>query len=147
MEALIGILSDVPPIIMAVLGGILQQLVGPRRLLMVTAVPSLLSWLVLALWPQSLTSILLSRILAGLGNGLLTGNSYLADMAGNTNRSSLKMVEVSLLYINKELGWNICFYSDDVARQQECWRHPALHSEVNISAQHQSSILFDGGLP
>ena len=49
--------------------------------------------------------------------------------------------------IDKELCSNICFYFDDVACLQECWRNPALHSEVDVSAQPQSSILSDGGLP
>ena len=65
--------------------------------MIVSAVPSLLSWLVVAVSsPRSLVPILLSRMFAGLASGLLTGNSYLADMASNNNRSSLKMVEVSI---------------------------------------------------
>ena len=96
IEAWIGISQDIPPIIVAVLAGLLQQIFGARMLLIVSAVPSLLSWLVVAVSsPRSLVPILLSRMFAGLASGLLTGNSYLADLASDNNRSSLKMVEVS----------------------------------------------------
>ena len=96
IEAWIGISQDIPPIIVAVLAGFLQQVLGARMLLIISAVPSILSWLVVAsLPPHSLPAILISRTLTGLASGLLTGNSYLADMANNNNRSSLKMVEVS----------------------------------------------------
>ena len=96
IEAWIGISQDIPPIIVAVLAGLLQQIFGARMLLIVSAVPSLLSWLVVAVSsPRSLVPILLSRMFAGLASGLLTGNSYLADLASDSNRSSLKMVEVS----------------------------------------------------
>ena len=96
IEAWIGISQDIPPIIVAVLAGLLQQIFGARRLLIASAVPSVLSWLVVAVSsPTSLFAILLSRTFAGLASGLLTGNSYLADLASDNNRSSLKMVEVS----------------------------------------------------
>ena len=101
-EAWIGISQDIPPIMVAILAGYLQQILGARMLLIISAVPSLLSWLVVALLtPQSFPAILASRLLAGLASGLLTGNSYLADLANNNNRSSLKMVEVSVSLFTK----------------------------------------------
>ena len=96
IEAWIGISQDIPPIIVAVLAGFLQQTLGARKLLIISAVPSVLSWVVMTAWsPTSLVAITTSRSLAGLASGLLTGNTYLADLANNNNRSSLKMVEVS----------------------------------------------------
>ena len=74
-DAVIGITQDLPPIIFAVAGGFLQQRFGPKKLLISSAVPSILSWLVVALWPNSFSAILSSRLLAGLANGLLTGNT------------------------------------------------------------------------
>ena len=101
-EAWIGISQDIPPIMVAILAGFLQQILGARMLLIISAVPSLLSWLVVALLtPKSFPAILASRLLAGLASGLLTGNSYLADLANNNNRSSLKMVEVSVSLFTK----------------------------------------------
>ena len=74
-DAVIGIIQDIPPVIFAVAGGFLQQRFGPKKLLMSSAVPSILSWVVVALWPDSYIVILSSRILAGTANGLLAGNT------------------------------------------------------------------------
>ena len=74
-DAVIGIAQDIPPIMFAVAGGFLQQWFGPKKLLISSAVPSILSWVVVALWPNSFSAILSSRLLAGLANGLLTGNT------------------------------------------------------------------------
>ena len=94
-EAMIGTFQDIPPILVAVLGGFLQQLFGPRKLLIVSAVPSLLSWLLVAAAPFSFTAILVSRLMAGFSNGLLTGNVYLVNIASTNNIPSLKMLEVT----------------------------------------------------
>ena len=94
-EAMIGTFQDIPPILVAVLGGFLQQLFGPRKLLIVSAVPSLLSWLLVAAAPLSFTAILTSRLMAGFSNGLLTGNVYLVNIASTNNIPSLKMLEVT----------------------------------------------------
>ena len=93
-EAMIGTFQDIPPILVAVLGGFLQQLFGPRKLLIVSAVPSLVSWLLVAAAPLSFTAILASRLMAGFSNGLLTGNVYLVNIASTNNIPSLKMIEV-----------------------------------------------------
>ena len=94
-EAMIGTFQDIPPILVAILGGFLQQMFGPRKLLIVSALPSILSWLILAADPLSFPCILLSRLMTGFSNGLLTGNVYLANVASSANISSLKMIEVS----------------------------------------------------
>ena len=46
---------------LATLGGFLQQVFGSRRLLQATAVPTLLTWLVIIFDPQSLPCLLASR--------------------------------------------------------------------------------------
>ena len=74
-DAVIGIAQDIPPIIFALAGGFLQQRFGPKKLLISSAVPSILSWVVVGLWANSFVAILSSRLLAGLANGLLTGNT------------------------------------------------------------------------
>ena len=74
-DAVIGIAQDIPPIIFALAGGFLQQRFGPKKLLISSAVPSILSWVVVGLWADSFIAILSSRLLAGLSNGLLTGNT------------------------------------------------------------------------
>ena len=96
-EAMIGTFQDIPPIIVAVLGGFLQQLFGPRKLLIVCAIPSIMSWVFVAVFPSSITFILLSRFSAGLANGLLSGNVYLSNIASPKYIGSFKMVEVSIV--------------------------------------------------
>ena len=94
MEAMIGTFQDIPPIIVAVLGGFLQQLFGPRKLLIVSTIPSIFSWVFVALYPSSITCLLLSRVCAGLANGLLSGNVYMSNIASPKFIGSFKMVEV-----------------------------------------------------
>ena len=94
MEAMLGTFQDIPPIIVAVLGGFLQQLFGPRKLLIVSTIPSIFSWVFVALNPSSITFLLLSRVSAGLANGLLSGNVYLSNIASPKYIGSFKMVEV-----------------------------------------------------
>ena len=71
------------------------QMFGPRRILQVSAVPGLASWLLVALGSASLAALLMSRIMAGLSFGLLSGNVFLVHTASGDNLASLKMVEVS----------------------------------------------------
>ena len=94
MEAMIGSFQDIPPIIVAIIGGFLQQLLGPRRVLILSAVPNILSWLLITINYSSVKTILLSRVSAGLANGLLTGNVYLSNIASPKNIGSFKMIEV-----------------------------------------------------
>lgn len=94
VEAMIGTFQDIPPIVVSIIGGFLQQMFGPHKILIVSAIPSILSWILVVLGPSSIPCLLLSRICAGLAFGLLTGNIYLVQMASNSNIGSLKMVEV-----------------------------------------------------
>jgi len=104
-EAMIGTFQDIPPIIVAVLGGFLQQLFGPRKLLIVCAIPSIMSWVFVAVFPSSITFILLSRFSAGLANGLLSGNVYLSNIASPKYIGSFKMVEIA----SKNVGCILLF--------------------------------------
>ena len=94
MEAMIGTFQDIPPIIVAVLGGFLQQLFGPRKLLIASTVPSIFSWVFVAVNSNSITCLLLSRVCAGLANGLLSGNVYMSNIASPKFIGSFKMIEV-----------------------------------------------------
>lgn len=81
---------------------------------MVSAVPNILSWFLVALGSSSITILLMSRfiqifcavkmsydilrvrICAGMAFGLLAGNVFLVHTASNNNLGSLKMVEVNI---------------------------------------------------
>ena len=45
------------------MGGFLQQMYGPKRILMVSAVPSILSWFLVALGSSSISILLMSRFI------------------------------------------------------------------------------------
>ena len=112
--------------VLAFLGGFLQQLLGPRKMLLAAGLPGLLSWLVVVV-PAALKVssshtvpfLLISRctfctfqsfifsklyfartlrILAGLSNSFLTGNVYMADTAPNHLVASFKQIEVTLIF-------------------------------------------------
>ena len=103
--------------VLAFLGGFLQQLLGPRKMLLAAGLPGLLSWLVVVV-PAALKVssshtvpfLLMSRcfskhffartlrILAGLSNSFLTGNVYMADTAPNHLVASFKQIEVTLIF-------------------------------------------------
>ena len=48
VEAMIGTFQDIPPIIVALIGGYLQQVFGPRKVLIASGFPSILSWILVA---------------------------------------------------------------------------------------------------
>ena len=98
-EAMLGSFQDIPPLVVAILGGFLQQLIGPRKILIASAVPSMFSWIMVAIHPSSFSFLLLSRLSAGLSNGLLTGNVYLSNIASPRFIGSLKMIEVIMILI------------------------------------------------
>ena len=79
---------------MAVLGGFLQQLFGPKKILIALGIIGFLSWLLVVFNPGSLYCLLGSRLLAGFSNGLLAGNVYMADMAPSKFIASFKSIEV-----------------------------------------------------
>ena len=97
IEAAIGTFQDIPPVIMAILGGFLQQLFGPKKLLIASAVPNIFSWILVALNPSSITFLLLSRVAAGLASGLLSGNVYLSNISSPKYIGSFKMIEVLIM--------------------------------------------------
>ena len=93
-EKLLGTFDEIPPIVMALLGGFLQQMFGPKKMLILSALPGILSWLLIVLASESVTSLLLSRACAGVAYGLLIGNVYLPNTVSNKNLGSFKMIEV-----------------------------------------------------
>ena len=82
---------------MAVFGGILQQLYGAKKLLIVSAIPSFISWILIATSPDSVPALLLSRFSAGIASGLLIGNIYVQNAASVHFFGPFKMIEVSVL--------------------------------------------------
>ena len=63
-------------------------------MLIVSSLPSIVSWLLLVLGPGSAPCLLLSRAAAGLAGGLLTANVYLPCVASYKFMGTLKMIEV-----------------------------------------------------
>ena len=76
------------------LGGFLQQVFGPKKILIASGISGILSWIIVIIQPSSIHFLLGSRLLAGLSNGLLTGNVYMADVAPSKYISSFKAIEV-----------------------------------------------------
>ena len=99
----IGTFEDYGPIVVAVMGGFLQQLFGPKKILIAAGIPGFVSWLLVATNPQSVHFLLGSRLLAGLSNGLLTGKVYMADVAPSKYISSFKSLEVRYFHRNLPL--------------------------------------------
>ena len=64
---------------------------GPKRTSLCACVPLCLSWLLMAVAPN-MTSIYSSRILVGLGNGILTSSVYIVEVVPAKNRGSIVMV-------------------------------------------------------
>ena len=93
----LGTFEDYGPILVAVLGGFLQQLFGPKNILIAAGIPSFISWLLVAVKPNSVYFLLGSRLLAGFSNGLLTGNVYMADVAPSNYISSFGSIVVNTL--------------------------------------------------
>ena len=103
----LGTFDEIPPIAIAILGGFLQQLFGPKNMLMVSAVPSILSWSLLALAPDSVLSLLVSRACAGLAYGLIIGNIFLPNVVISKFLGSFKMIEVCLVLYFENIMKNL----------------------------------------
>jgi len=104
-ETLLGTFEDYGPIFVAVIGGFLQQLFGPKNILIAAGIPSFLSWILVALQPNSVYFLLGSRLLAGFSNGLLTGNVYMSDVAPSEYISSFG----SIIAASRSLGATMIF--------------------------------------
>ncbi len=63
-------------------------------MLQVTALPFMVSFLVVVLFPDHWKLIIFSRLVAGLGQGLITSNVYGVDMANKEHRQALYMITV-----------------------------------------------------
>ena len=93
-ETLLGTFEDYAPILVAVLGGFLQTLFGPKKILIAAAIPGFLSWVLVIINPNSIHLLLGSRLLAGLSDGFLTGNVYMPDVTPDKYILSFKSIEV-----------------------------------------------------
>ena len=91
---LIGTFEDFGPIIVAVLGGFLW----PEKILTATGIPSLISWVLIEINPDSVDFLIGTRLLAGFSNELLTGNVYIADVVPSKYISSFKSIEVGEIF-------------------------------------------------
>ena len=97
-EILLGTFEDYAPIVVAVLGGFLQSLFGPKKILIAAGFAGLLSWLLMITNPDSILLLLISRLLAGLSNGFLTVSVYMPDIAPEVFVPSLKQIEVATYF-------------------------------------------------
>jgi len=84
-STLIGTSEDYAQIIIAVFGGFLQQLIGPRRMLILATIPNIASWTILFFASDNVAGLILSRLLAGASIGLMASNVYIADVASTKN--------------------------------------------------------------
>jgi len=84
-STLIGTSEDYAQIIIAVFGGFLQQLIGPRRMLVLATIPNIASWTIIFFASNQVAGLILSRLLAGASIGLMASNVYIADVASTKN--------------------------------------------------------------
>lgn len=82
---LLGTSEDYAQIVIAVFGGFLQQMIGPRRMLILATLPNILSWALIAFLSGNVEALILSRVLAGASIGLMASNVYIADVASTKN--------------------------------------------------------------
>ena len=100
-QFLSGTFDEIPPIFIAILGGVFQQIVGPKKMLLVSAVASILSWMFIVVSTRSTICLLMSRACAGFAQALLIGNVYLAGVVRHKFLGPFKMIEVVLLLIER----------------------------------------------
>merc|ERR1712012_487711 len=84
-STLIGTSEDYVQIIIAVFGGFLQQMIGPRRMLVLATIPNIASWIIIFFASHQVAGLILSRLLAGASIGLMASNVYIADVASTEN--------------------------------------------------------------
>ena len=101
LQFILGTFEDYGPIFVAVLGGFLQQLFGPKKILIAAGVPGFVSWLLVVGNPDSVYCLLGSRLLAGFSNGLLTGNVYMADVAPSKYISFFKNIYDLISHVSR----------------------------------------------
>ena len=86
--------EDYAPILVVIVSGFLQQWLGPKLMLQLTAIPYIASFVMVSISPDNWGLVIASRFIAGLAQGLLSSNVYLADMSHKDHRQTLKMIEV-----------------------------------------------------
>jgi len=90
--------------LIAIISGQLQSMYGPKKTSLLACVPICASWLIMAVAPN-MSTILASRLLVGLGNGILTSSVYIVEVVSPDNRGSVVMMETAF----RSLGM-ICVY-------------------------------------
>ena len=85
IKCVAGTSEDYAQIMIAVFGGFLQQLIGPRNMLLLATLPNLLSWALVGLGSRHLPALILSRVSAGVSLGLIASNVYIADVVSAPN--------------------------------------------------------------
>ena len=135
----LGIIDEIPQIVIAIVGGFLQQVSSPKQILIVSSIPQILSWVLLFVGPSSVPCLLMSRACAGLGIGLISANVYLPSVASYKFLGPFKMIEVGV--------WRYSRLSDCFI-QNACWGVGSilytlallvLHSSIGI---HGVALLF-----
>ena len=89
-----GTLDLIGPIFISTLGGFVQQLVGPKKMLIANGIASVAAWIFIILGSNNITCMLLNRLAGGIGIGILMGNVFLPDTATPKFLASFKMIEV-----------------------------------------------------
>jgi len=102
---LLGTLDLIGPIFISTLGGFVQQLVGPKKMLIANGVACVGAWLCIILGTESIPCMLLNRLAGGIGIGILMGNVYLPDTASPKFLASFKMIE----FVSMQFGCILMF--------------------------------------
>jgi len=102
---LLGTLDLIGPIFISTLGGFVQQLVGPKKMLIANGIASVAAWLFIILGTESITCMLLNRLAGGIGIGILMGNVFLPDLANPKFLASFKMIE----FVSMQFGCILMF--------------------------------------
>ncbi|XP_023349580.1 facilitated trehalose transporter Tret1-2 homolog [Eurytemora carolleeae] len=80
--------------LIALISGQLQTMFGPKKTSLLACFPICLSWFLMAVAPN-MPTILTSRLLVGLGNGILTSSVYIVEVVSPDNRGSVVMIETA----------------------------------------------------
>jgi len=102
---LLGTLDLIGPIFISTLGGFVQQLVGPKKMLIANGTACVAAWLFIILGTENITCMLLNRLAGGIGIGILMGNVYLPDTATPRFLASFKMIE----FVSMQFGCILMF--------------------------------------
>ena len=86
------------------------MILGPKKMLIVSAISGILSWILIAVQPNSVLCLLMSRLCTGLGNGILLSNVYLANVSSSNFLGSFKMIEVGIHLMSERSNSTFTFF-------------------------------------